>query len=79
MKNGFVRFFVVVFVIIGLVSVFRWAGTMMGERSEDTTSMLVTKNNILQLDLEGVIMNGKKFLKKIKKYKDDDRIKAVVI
>jgi protease-4 len=80
MKNGFVRFFVVVFVIIGLISVVRWTSGMISDRTSDESStVLATKNNILQLDLEGVIMNGKKFLKKLKKYKDDDRIKAVVI
>jgi protease-4 len=78
MKNPFVRFLVVVLVIVGLVSVIRWAGGLIGEKAEDT-SILVSKNNILQLDLEGVIMNGKKFLKKLKKYKDEDKIKAIVI
>jgi protease-4 len=29
--------------------------------------------------MNGVIMNGKKFLKNLKKYKDDDRVKAIVI
>jgi protease-4 len=77
MKNPFVRFIVVVLVIVGLVSIVKWGSGLVGDAGEETA--FVTKNTILQLDLEGVIMNGKKFLKKIKKYKDEDKIKAFVI
>ena len=79
MKNPFVRFLVVILVIVGLISVIRWAGGLISDRNEEASSVLLSKNNILQLDLEGVIMNGKKFLKKLKKYKDESKIKAVVI
>lgn len=41
--------------------------------------VVVAHNSILHLDLEGVILNGKKFLKGLNKYKDDDHIKAIVI
>lgn len=77
MKNPIVRFIVVVLVIVGLVSVVKWASDFVGEEAEQTT--FVSKNSILQLDLEGVIMNGKKFMKKLKKYKHEDKIKAIVI
>lgn len=76
MKNPFIRFVVIVLALIGIGSLIHWAGSMVGENGEKA---LLSKNNILQLDLEGTIMNGKKFLKKLKKYKDDDHIKAVVI
>lgn len=78
MKNPFVRFIVVILVIVGLVSTVKWISGMVGSKSSEE-AMLVSKNSILQLDLEGVIMNGKKFLKKLKKYKDEDKIKAIVI
>lgn len=77
MKNPIVRFLIVILVIIGLVSLMKWGGSFFEEASEEAT--FVTKNSILHLEMEGVIMNGKKFLKKIKKYKDEDKIKAVVI
>jgi len=77
MKNPFVRFIVVVLVIIGLVSLVKWVGNLMGEGSDEAA--FVSKNSVLELDLEGVIMNGKKFLKRIKKYKNEDKIKAFVI
>ncbi len=78
MKNPFVRFIVVILVIVGLVSTVKWISGMVGASASEE-AMLVSKNSILQLDLEGVIMNGKKFLKKLKKYKDEDKIKAIVI
>jgi len=78
MKNPFVRFLVVVLVIVGLVSTVKWVSNLVGEKAEESTAF-VSKNSILQLELEGVIMNGKKFLKKLKKYKDEDKIKAIVI
>lgn len=37
------------------------------------------KNSILHLELEGVIMNGKKFLSNLKKYGDEENVKAVLI
>lgn len=78
MKNPFVRFIVVILVIVGLVSTVKWISNVIGDKAEESATF-VTKNSILQLDLEGVIMNGKKFLKKLKKYKDEDKIKAIVI
>jgi protease IV len=73
MKNPFVRFLIVVLVIIGLVSLIR-----MGFKDTDE-SMVISKNGILQLDLEGVIMNGKRFLANLKKYREDDNIKAILV
>jgi protease IV len=39
----------------------------------------ISKNQILNLEINGVIMNGKSFLKKLKKYKKDPAVKAIVI
>lgn len=38
-----------------------------------------SKNEILNLDINGVIINGKNFLKKLKKYKKNSQVKAIVI
>lgn len=40
---------------------------------------VANRNSILKLELDGVIIDGKKFLKQLKKYRDDENIKAVVI
>lgn len=39
----------------------------------------LTKNEILHLEINGVIMNGKKFLSNLKKYAKEDAVKAIVI
>ncbi|MFN3455767.1 MAG: signal peptide peptidase SppA, partial [Pseudobdellovibrio sp.] len=36
-------------------------------------------NEILHLEVNGVILNGKNFLKTLKKYSKDDSVKAIVI
>jgi len=40
---------------------------------------VLSKNSVLRLDLNGVILNGKRFLGNLKKYKDNAKIKAIVI
>lgn len=40
---------------------------------------ITAKNSILHLELDGVIMDGKKFLKTLLKYRKNDKVKAIVI
>lgn len=51
----------------GLISVFNPPQAKLGE------------NSILQLDLEGIILDGKDFLEHLTEYRDDPRIKGVLI
>ena len=74
MKNPFVKLLIVLLVIVGIVSLIR-----MGFKDRGEDKMVITKNGILQLELEGVIMNGKKFLKNLKKYREDKNVKAVLV
>jgi len=68
------KFFAVLFlVIVGIVS-YRF---LFAEPDESKRS--VSKNEILHLEIHGVIMNGKKFLESLKKYKKDSSVKAIVI
>ena len=39
----------------------------------------ITGHSILKLKLEGIIMDSEKFVKNLRKYAEDDRIKAIVI
>jgi protease-4 len=68
------KFFSILLVIVVCLIVYRafFAKTDEGRR-------IVSKNEILHLEINGVIMNGKKFLNAINKYKKEDYIKAVVI
>ena len=74
MKNPFVKLLVVLLVIVGVVSLIR-----MGFKDRGEKKMIISKNGILQLELEGVIMNGKKFLKNLKKYREDKNVKAILV
>lgn len=69
--------FGIVIVFIGFV--FYSGYQKFRERSENADKHSVSKNEILHLEIKGVIMNGKKFLDQLKKYKDDSTVKAIVI
>lgn len=45
----------------------------------DEGRLRTSKNEILHLEINGVIMNGKKFLKNLKRYAEEDAVKAVVV
>lgn len=76
MKNWSFRrkFFVGVLAIIFVTVVYR--GYSKRSKSVDEPQ---SKNEILHLELKGVILNGKKFLTNLKKYQKDKDIKAIVI
>lgn len=69
------KFFLVLFLVFAALVGYRWyAGNQ-----DDEQRRIVSKNEILHLEINGVIMNGKKFLKNLKKYSKDDSVKAIVI
>jgi len=47
--------------------------------SSDQSSRMASKNEILHLEINGVIINGKKFLERLKKHSKDNSVKAIVI
>jgi protease-4 len=49
------------------------------DKVDDEAEINTSKNEILNLEINGVIMNGKTFLKRLKKHKKDKSIKAIVI
>ncbi len=64
---------VIVFVVLGVLV--KLSGGMWGESEKKVTA----KNTILQLELNGVILNGKRFLKNLEKYADENKVKAILI
>lgn len=64
--------FLILLVIVGAVARF-----YMPKFGSDKA--LIKKNEILHLQIDGVIMNGKKFLYNLDKYSDDSEIKAILI
>lgn len=69
--------FGIVFIFIG--ALFYSGYQSYKNRGQDSDKRSLSKNEILHLEINGVIMNGKKFLAQLKKYKDDDSVKAIVI
>ncbi|MBC7420193.1 MAG: signal peptide peptidase SppA [Bdellovibrio sp.] len=67
-------FFALIFFILGGMV---YKGYKSYSVSESSRS--ISKNEILHLELNGVIMNGKKFLSQLKKYSKDASVKAIVI
>lgn len=76
MKGSFLkRLFVILLIFIGIGALLKLGGNFFGEPEKKLTS----KNTILHLEMNGIILNGKKFLKNLKKYRDDKKVKAVLI
>lgn len=66
----------VVGLVLVLVVVFGYSSFK--QYKEDETNRL-SRNEILHLEITGVILNGKKFLKNLKKHAKEETVKAVVI
>jgi protease-4 len=62
-----------VFVVLGVIV--KASSGMFGQEEKKITA----KNTILQLELNGVILNGKKFLKNLEKYSKNSNVRAILI
>ncbi|MFN3696993.1 MAG: signal peptide peptidase SppA [Pseudobdellovibrio sp.] len=49
------------------------------KRGHNEDSRSISKNEILHLEINGIIMNGKKFLHNLKKYSKEESVKAIVV
>lgn len=76
-KSFFAKLIVVALVFFVLGFLLKKGGSYFS--ADDDVKMDVTKNSILHMELSGVIMNGKRFIKNLNKYKNDKNIKAIVI
>lgn len=75
MSNSIKKLLIVAFVFFVVGFLLKVSSRYMNPEED----VVVSKNSILRIDIEGIILNGKKFLKNLDKYKKDDHIKAVVI
>lgn len=62
--------------VVTLLGLFIYSAATSYFNNED---IRITRNEILHLEINGIIMNGKKFLSQLKKYKKDESVKAIVI
>jgi protease-4 len=74
--NFLTKILVVIAVFVVFVTLFK-IGSHYFE--SEPPKKVVRHQSILHMDLNGVIMNGKKFLKHLKDYKDEKHIKAILI
>lgn len=71
---------VIVFVIFVFASLFFFVkGLSQIQVFSDSENVHVTRNNIVMLELDGVIYDAKKFIKKLSNYRKKDAVKAIVI
>ncbi|MNL07233.1 putative signal peptide peptidase SppA [compost metagenome] len=66
---------ILILVFIGIGAIIKWSSGFFGDGEKHVSS----KNTILHLEMNGVIMNGKKFLKNLERYKEDKKVKAILI
>lgn len=77
-KNPWLMLFVLLFAF-GSLFVFLTATSVIQVFGGGDRMHLITKNSILHLKLEGVIVDGEKFLRNLKKYREEADIKAIVV
>ncbi|MBL7557531.1 MAG: signal peptide peptidase SppA [Bdellovibrionaceae bacterium] len=79
MKKSFLAKVVIVAVVFLVLGMLLKKGGSYFSGSDEDAKIDVSKNSILHMELSGVIMNGKRFIKNLNKYKKDKNIKAIVI
>ncbi|NUM58596.1 MAG: signal peptide peptidase SppA [Bdellovibrionaceae bacterium] len=78
-KSYTFKIILVLVIFVGLFLLLKKGGSFFSSSNDEEASIKVEKNSILHMELSGVIMNGKKFIKNLKKYKKDSHVKAIVI
>ncbi|MGZ5280177.1 MAG: signal peptide peptidase SppA [Pseudobdellovibrionaceae bacterium] len=78
-KNPWLMLGVLLFVFASLFVFLVGSSAISLFGGSDQKLHMLTKNSILHLKLEGVIIDGERFLKALKKYREENEIKAIVI
>lgn len=76
-KNPWMMFFLLCF-IFGTLFLFMMGSSMISLFGR-TETKVSSKNSILHIELQGIILDGRKFIKQLVKYRKNDHIKAIVI
>jgi len=77
-RNPWFVFLFVCFLFAASISLVFGLSMIAGHNSGDSPKR-GSKSNLLVLDIKGVIFDSEKFLKKLRKYEDDDTIKGLLI
>lgn len=71
--------FILVFAFVSIFAFVLGSSMISMFGGDEQTVRISSKNSILHMKLEGVIMDGTKFVKQLKKYRKEKDIKAIVI
>lgn len=79
-KNPWLILAILILIFMGAISflITKASSSLMMFGHQDFPKVLA-KNSVLRIELEGVIIDGKRFIKQLKRYREDDNIKAIVV
>lgn len=77
-RNPWFVFLFMGFLLAAVVTLVIGLSLMAGHNSESPSKM-GSNNNLLVLEVKGVILDSERFLKKLRKYKEEDSIKGILL
>lgn len=78
-KNPWLMLFVLLFVFVSIFAFVLGSSMISMFGGEEASIRITSKNSILHMKLDGIILDGTKFVKALKKYREEKDIKAIVI
>lgn len=78
-RNPWFIFLFVGFLFAAVIAVVMGASTLAIFDDGAPTAKIKNRNSLLVMDLKGIIFDSEKFLKKLKKYKDESEIKGILL
>jgi protease-4 len=78
-RNPWFVFLFIGFLFAAMIAVVMGASTLAIFEGDSPTAKIKNRNSLLVMDLKGIIFDSEKFLKKLKKYKDEPEIKGILL
>jgi protease-4 len=78
-RNPWFVFLFIGFLFAAVIAVVLGASTLAIFDGETATAKIKNRNSLLVMDIKGIIFDSEKFLKKLKKYKDEKEIKGILL
>ncbi len=78
-KSPWLMLFVLMFVFVSLFVFLMGTSAVSLFSGHRNINKIISKHSILKLKLDGVIIDGERFLKSLKKYREEKDIKAIVV
>lgn len=78
-RNPWFVFLFIGFLFAAVIAVVMGASTLAIFEGDSPTAKIKNHNSLLVMDLKGIIFDSEKFLKRLKKYKDEPEIKGILL